>query len=127
MEKTRRFEELNKKLEAYGSLIIFLNAAKKRGEHWNLEKYPYSTVRPEGTTKFQDVFEKNYHLFSTELIQEYLAIIGKDKHFRLVEKPKEKEYTTSHHFSMNLTKKHEIANREFQKLKKEYDDEVKSS
>ena len=76
----------------------------------------YSTVRTEGTTKFQNIFEKNYHLFSRKLIEEHLNILGNDKRFGLVSKPKEKEYISSSHFSMDLTKMHEITDREFQNL-----------
>ncbi len=116
LEKNKRIEMTEKKLQCYGHLLGMLRIAKERGKNWNSnDKNPHSFVKPYGTQKLELFFQENYYLLSHAVSDEYLKLVEKDTRFGLVTKPNE-SYTTNH-FSINFRDLEQTTSAEYDNLK----------
>lgn len=120
-KKDKKLDILDKRLQAYGVLISFLKTAKTRGENWNHNKGRHSLVKDNGTLEFQQIFQNNYYLFTSNLNDEYIKAIKSDTKFGLTTKPSKYDYVTTSHFSLDLSTMQKLAEGDYEKLLTEYE------
>ena len=120
-QKNTKKDIFEKKLHCYGNLLSILKIAKNRGKNWKgSSDIPHSFVKPYGTQKLELFFEKNYHLLSNTINDEYLKVVEKDTRFGLVTEPN-KTYTTSH-FSIDFRHLEKITSKEYDNLKSQFNE-----
>lgn len=120
-KKDAKVSVLEKQLQAYAGLVIFLKSAKTRGDNWGSDEYPHALVQDKDTIEFQRIFRDNYHLFSSKVNDEYLEAVKSDTKFQLGHKPKDDPHISSSDLSLNLSKMQELAEMHYNSLKTNYE------
>lgn len=122
-----KFQIVDKRLAAYGSLQNFLQSAERRAKGWGGKDFKDSHVleMPNGPEELREIFGKNYYLYSQNVNAEYHKIIEEDKDLKLAPK-RQTEPEQSHisitdmPLSLKLTELQEMVKKEYSMLKNEF-------
>lgn len=114
--KNAKLQALEERLQAYGSLLNVIEVAEQRAKVIAHPEVTHSLSKPDGTTEFMNLFERNYHLFSNDLNKEYLKLVHDDKYFGLTDKPKGSQEL----FGVKLYPLQRLAEEQYSQLKEEY-------
>lgn len=126
MKNESKFQMVEKRLAAYGSLLNFLRVCEKRAKGWgkgNL-KHTHALEMPNGPSEFREIFHKNYYLFSEKVNEAYHTIIELDEDLELAPKKEALPDTpntrmTDMPLSLNLKELQNIVENDYNKLKEE--------
>jgi len=117
LKRVSKLRIIEKRLQAYGTLLSFLEESLRRGINWNKDKPLHSMQKPEGTTQFRKIFADYNYLFSQKLNDEFYNKIESDTRYGLVSKASTESHISSSQFSMDLHEMHEITKNDFKELK----------
>lgn len=115
-----KLQTIEKRLEAYGTLLNFLQSSKSRGNNFgkNSENKSHLLIIPQDRDKLLETFQKYRYLFSLKLIENFQNLIKNDKELYLASKTQEDDW----YQLFDLSEMEQIAQTEFQNLQSEHQD-----
>ena len=111
-------QTIEKRLEAYGTLLNFLQSSKSRGKNFdkNSENKPHLLIIPQDRDKLLEIFQKYRYLFSLKLIETFQNLIKNDKDLYLASRTREDDW----YQLFDLLEMEQIVQTEFQNLQSEH-------
>lgn len=127
MKNNTKFQIVEKRLAAYGSLVNFLKSAEKRAKGWGAsdKTMSHALEMPNGPEELKELFRRNYHLYSEKVNELYHQIVESDKDLELAPKrealpDKPNLRMTDMPLSLKLTELQTAAVENYQELKNEF-------
>ena len=117
-----KLQTIEKRLEAYGTLLNFLQSSKSRGSNFGTvpevdsEKKSHLLIIPQDRDKLLEIFQKYRYLFSLKLIENFQNLIKNDKELYLASKTQEDDW----YQLFDLSEMEQISQTEFQNLQSEH-------
>jgi len=125
-KKNTKKELMEKRLEAYGSLLNFLEASEIRGKRWNKEETGgknHLLIFPGDGNEFTKIFSQNRHLYSLEIIKKYQQVLKEDETYLFSKKPWGQDEKGWYEL-FDLKDIHQLIEKEFNSLKDEYEKSI---
>ena len=126
-KRDAKAQTLLKQIEAYGELLNFLNSAEARRRACERlitqvkETDTHLFVLPGHEIQFNQIFRKNMGFYSEEVIRLHTSFIEHDTDYDFAEK-RWKENQSSWYQGVNLSELHKVVRRNFDELRKQYED-----
>lgn len=116
-KKNAKLETIEKRLEAYGTLLNFLQSSKSRSRHYSKDsENQYLLIIPQDRDNFLGIFQKYRYLFSSKLIETFQQVIDNDTNLYLSPKTQQNDW----YQLFDLSAMEQTVQAEFQELQNEH-------